>query len=277
MSNCLTFNEFIYSHGYEPKSEIIAGKWVRFGRKSAVSAKLYEDGLGGYLHDWRTGEKSYWFANTDRLSPSEYTKRKTDAEALKAVQKAKQELAYANVSRTAYKQLEEAFEANCDHPYLVKKKVKAYGLKQAESKLLIPIYSVLGGLQSIQSIDEYGNKKFLKGGKISGGCHFIGELTNGQSIYIAEGYATAASVYEDTNCLSIVAFNAANLINVATDLRAQLPSAEIVIAGDADPVGQKYAEMAAKAVKGATLIPDFGDNPEGYSDWNDYFNLRTAK
>jgi putative DNA primase/helicase len=70
MSNLHSFSDFIRSHGYEPKHEIIAGRWVRFGRKLAISAKLYDDGLGGYLHDWRSGEKHYWFANTDAMSPS---------------------------------------------------------------------------------------------------------------------------------------------------------------------------------------------------------------
>jgi len=277
MSNADSFDDFIRSHGYDPKSEIIAGKWVRFGRKSAISAKLYEDGLGGYLHDWRTGEKHYWFANRNALSPSEYAQRKEALEALRTAQKAKQESAYAEASRFAQKWFEEAMEARSSHPYLLKKKVKAHGIKQVDSKLLIPIYSVLGDMQSIQSIDAYGNKQFLKGGKVSGGCHFIGEIVNGKPIYIAEGYATAASVYEDTKCLTIVAFNAANLINVATDLRAQLTNAEIVIAGDADPVGQKYAEKAAKAVNGVTLIPTFGSNPDEYSDWNDYFNFWVTK
>lgn len=277
MSNLHSFSDFIRSHGYEPKHEIIAGRWIRFGRKLAVSAKLYDDGLGGYLHDWHSGEKHYWLANADELSTSEYARRKAEAEALKQSQKAKQETAYANASRLAKKCFDEALQAHHDHPYLLKKKVKAYGIKQADSKLIIPVYSVLGDMQSIQTIDAYGNKQFLKGGKISGGCHFIGEIVNEKPIYITEGYATAVSVYEDTKCLTIVAFNAANLINVATDLRTQLPNAEIVIAGDVDPVGLKYAELSAKAIHGTTLIPSFGDNPNGYSDWNDYFNFWATK
>lgn len=277
VNSALSFSDFIRSHGYEPKSEIMTGKWVRFGRKSAISAKLYDDGLGGYLHDWRSGEKHYWFANTDALSPSEYARRTAEAEALKQAQKAKQQTAYATASKVSKKWFDEAIDARPYHPYLLKKNVKAYGIKQSDSKLLIPVYSVLGDMQSVQIIDAHGNKQFLKGGKISGGCHFIGEIVDSKPIYITEGYATAASVYEDTKCLTIVAFNAANLINVATDLRAQLPNAEIVIAGDADPVGLKYAELAATAVNGITLIPSFGDNPDGYSDWNDYFNFWVTK
>ena len=52
-----TFYDFIYKLGYKPKSEIIPNKFIRLGRKNSVSAKLFADGLGGYLYDWRTGEK----------------------------------------------------------------------------------------------------------------------------------------------------------------------------------------------------------------------------
>jgi putative DNA primase/helicase len=270
MSN--DFTSFIRSYGYEPKDQISPGKWIRFGRGAAVSARLYEDELGGYLHDWRTGEKFYWFANQDALSPTEYARRKHKSEALKQAQEAKQKIAYAQTGQLAEKLFNDASKASESHPYLLKKNVKAYGIKQLDKSLLIPVHSVAGDMQSIQFIDEEGNKKFMKSGKMSGGCHFIGEISQGKSIYIAEGYATATSVYEDTKSLTVVAFNAANLINVANDLRKQLPEVEIVIAGDSDPVGRKCAEAAAVAVNGLTLIPDFGENRDGHTDWNDYFN-----
>lgn len=266
-----SFQDFIRSHGFEPKSEIYAGKFIRFGRNNSVSAKLFDDGLAGYLHDWRSGEKYFWFANHDTLPTSDYIKRREQSEALKHAHDAKRKLAYAEASKRAEELFSSASESFGNHPYLLKKGVGAYGIKTYEGNLLIPVYSVLGDFQTIQFIDEAGNKKFLKGGKMQGGCHFIGEIREGKPIFISEGYATAASVYEDTNCLTIVAFNAGNLINVATALREQLPNAQIVIAGDSDSVGKEYAERASRAIKGSTLIPNFGPNPHGYSDWNDYF------
>jgi putative DNA primase/helicase len=265
------FIDFIRSLGYEPKSDLIAGKFVRFGRKGSVSAKLFDDGLGGVIHDWRTGEKHYWFANKDGLSPAEYAKRKQESERLKQAHDTKQRISYTNASRWAIELFSKALNASESEPYLVKKGVKPYGIKAQDGCLLIPVYSVLGDFQSIQFIDADGNKKFLKGGQMHGGCHFIGEIAPCKPVYICEGYATAASVYEDTQCLTIVAFNAGNLINVATDLRTHLPDVEIVIAGDCDPVGRKYAEMASIAVNGATVFPDFVDSSKGYTDFNDYF------
>lgn len=270
MSN--SFHDFIRSHGFDPKPEIHAGKFIRFGRKNSVSAKLFDDGLAGYLHDWRTGEKFYWFADQGTMTSDDYAKRKQESERLKQAHDAKQRISYANASRQAIDLFSKALNASESHPYLVKKKVKPYGIKALNENLLIPVYSVLGDFQSIQFIDADGGKKFLKGGQILGGCHFIGEIREGKPIYVAEGYATTASVYEDTQCLSIVAFNACNLIRVATELRKRLPKVRIVIAGDSDSVGREFAEKASQAVKGSILIPDFGDNPKGFTDWNDFFN-----
>ena len=266
------FQDFIRSHGFEPKPEIHAGKFIRFGRNNSVSAKLFDDGLAGYLHDWRTNEKFFWFSDQDSANPSDYAKRKQESERLKQAHDAKQRIAYANASKEAVELFSKALNAPESHPYLVKKKVKPYGIKALDGYLLIPVYSVLGDFQSIQFIDANGSKKFLKGGQMQGGCHFIGEIRQGKPIYICEGYATSASVYEDTQCLTIVAFNAGNLIKVATELRKQLPQVQIVIAGDSDSVGREYAEKASKAVNGSTLIPEFGENPQGFTDWNDYFS-----
>ena len=266
------FQDFIRSHGFEPKSEIHVGKFIRFGRNNSVSAKLFDDGLAGYLHDWRTSEKFFWFADQDSIHPDDYEKRKQESERLKKAHDAKQIIAYAKASKQAEELFSKALNASESHPYLVKKKVKPYGIKAQDGCLLIPVYSVLGDFQSIQFIDADGGKKFLKGGQMQGGSHFIGEIRQGKPIYICEGYATSASVYEDTQCLTIVAFNAGNLIKVATELRKQLPEVRIVIAGDSDSVGREYADKASKAVNGSTLIPDFGENPQGFTDWNDYFS-----
>jgi putative DNA primase/helicase len=265
------FYDFIRSHGFEPKSEIHAGKFIRFGRNNSVSAKLFDDGLAGFIHDWRTGEKFFWFADQKRMLPNDYVQRREESERLKQARDAKQRISYANASRQAIELFSRALIAPEGHPYLIKKKIKPYGIKSLNGNLLIPVYSVLGTFQSIQFIDANGEKKFLKGGQMQGGCHFIGEIHDGKPIYISEGYATAYSVYEDTQCLTIVAFNAGNLINVATDLRAHLPDAEIVIAGDCDSAGKEYAEKASRAINGLTVFPDFSDSSKGYSDFNDYF------
>jgi putative DNA primase/helicase len=267
------FYDFIRQLGYEPISDIVPDRWIRFGRKQSVSARLFSDCQGGYLHDWRTGERHYWFADDRKsLSPQERQARQQEIQRIKTTEEARQ----AQIHKVASTQAKELYMAAADalesHHYLVRKKVKPYGIRQQGNNLLIPICSVQGDYQSIQFINECGNKRFLKGGKTKGGCHFIGLLKMDSPVYIAEGYATAASIYEDTKCLTIATFSASNLVPVAVELKKHLPNIQIVIAGDSDAVGRTYAIKASQLVNGTTLIPDFGDNPNGLSDWNDYFN-----
>jgi len=269
-----SYELWLESFGFNLKSTVVAGEWIRGGKKGELAAKSFEDGLGGVLKNWRTGEVHYWFSSDQQnLSPVEQEKRKQDAATLKRAREFAQNLLYADVAKKAKMLFDGAPRASEDHPYLVRKRVKPYGIKQVNGNLLIPVYSPLGLIQSIQFIDEAGVKKFMKGGKMLGGRHFIGEFASDKPIYVAEGYSTAASVYEDVQCLTVIAFNAGNLLNVATDLRKQLTDIEIVITGDSDVTGQKYADIAAQAVNGTTLIPDFGNNPYGYTDWNEYLNF----
>lgn len=59
-----------------------------------------------------------------------------------------------------------------EHPYLRKKQVQSYGLRQHKNCLIIPLADVCGNIWSLQFIDTEGNKRFLSGGKKKG-CLFI--------------------------------------------------------------------------------------------------------
>ena len=271
-----SFNDFIRAYGTEPPLGICADKFSRWGKNSRYAAILLPDHRAGYFGDFTQDIHARWFENVNDLSAAEYARSKEELQSLRQAQEAAQNLLNADASKKAKKFFSDALKASEDHPYLVRKRVKPYGIKQVNGNLLIPVYSIDGQIQSIQFINEAGEKRFMKNGKMKGGHHFIGDLDLSKPVFIAEGYATAVSVYEDTQCLTLVAFNAGNLINVAKDLRDYLPKVEIVIAGDCDEVGMRCAEQASKAVNGRALIPDFGENPECLSDWNDYFNRGVA-
>ncbi|WP_108647296.1 toprim domain-containing protein [Polynucleobacter rarus] len=265
------FYDFIQNLGYEPNSEIIPNKFIRFGKNKSVSAKLFADGQGGYLKDWRSGDKHFWFANDFKnLSSIERKTRHDEIERIKQAHEMKQAQIYKEVGIKSKELFMSSQDALVSHPYLLRKKVKPFDIRQQGNNLLIPVCSVLGEFQSIQFINQQGDKWFSKGGISKGGCHFIGEISMSKPIYIAEGYATTYSVYEDTGCLSIVAFNAMNLVPVAVELRKHLPDIEIIIAGDSDQTGKHYAELASKTVNGSTSFPPFTENQQG-TDWNDYF------
>ena len=66
--------------------------------------------------------------------------------------------------------------ADPNHPYLVEKRVKAYGIRQKDRALLIPLWGRERRLWSLQFINPGGRKLFLPGGAIRGHFHVVGQL-----------------------------------------------------------------------------------------------------
>ena len=87
------------------------------------------------------------------------------------------------------------------------------------------------------------------------------------TLYVAEGFATAATIHETTNRPCVVAFSASNLVPVTGTLREMHGATQdIVIVADHDQsgVGQRYAEQAS-AKFGARMVM-----PPVLGDANDY-------
>lgn len=133
--------------------------------------------------------------------------------------------------------------------------------------LAIPLADEFGEIVNLQLIAPDGTKKYLTGGKKQGCFAIIGELTD--VILVAEGFATAATLFEQTGKMTVIAFDAGNLLVVATVIKRKYPQTDIIIAGDNDAsgIGQAKANEAAVAVGGKLLIP-----PNAGQDWNDYTN-----
>ena len=137
-------------------------------------------------------------------------------------EKAKANLEAAVIAEQLWDQANDVSSA---HPYLVSKKVDAFGIKHNGQKLLIPLRDHKGKLWSFQEIDHKGNKLFLKNGKVKGLFHIIGEQTD--IIFIGEGYATMASIHVATEKACVVAFNAGNLRDVCSQVRYSYPDNEL--------------------------------------------------
>ena len=100
--------------------------------------------------------------------------------------------------------------------------------KHRKLKKIILLYNSGGELVNLQFISETGGKRFLSGGKKKG-CFYCAGESDTSKILICEGFATAASVYENTGYLTVIAFDAGNLKEVAITIRAFVPDAEIII------------------------------------------------
>jgi putative DNA primase/helicase len=172
--------------------------------------------------------------------------------------------------------------APADHPYLVRKGVKPYGLRiDCRGRLLVPIPadgpSQICGLQSI---DRDGDKRYLPGSVIVGHYFIIGDKTVDGPLFVCEGYATGATVHEATRSTVAIAFDCGNLLAVARALRERYPDRGIVLCADndiekPDNPGLTKAREAAAAVGGEVATPDFGENrPEDATDFNDMHRLQ---
>ena len=141
------------------------------------------------------------------------------------------------------------------HPYLEKKKLSgAYGAKVLGDRLLVPMY-IDGKLANLQSIDGAGGKLYHTGAACKGASYQIG---TGEPVYLAEGFATAASVYEATGKSCLVAFSANNLGRVAK----QYPQVVIVADNDKSDTGEK--ESRATGLR-YLLIPEKGMDANDYA------------
>jgi phage/plasmid primase-like uncharacterized protein len=231
----------------------------------------------GAFGDFRTGQFiSSWEADSGRiLSRTEKASLRTKQEEIRV--KRQNELAERRIKakEKAAGILKISKPAQDDHPYLVRKGVGSYGLRIWKDLLVVPLYDGTDAPQSVQLIAPNGDKKFLSGGKTQG-CYFpIGNLNNADTILIAEGYATAATIHVATGHPVVVAFNAGNLVAVSKVIRAQYSGAAIFLCADDDTKtegnpGLTKATEAARAIGGSIIVPKFGEGrPNGATDFND--------
>ncbi len=167
-----------------------------------------------------------------------------------------------------------------NHAYLAKKNIFSHGLMEYKGTIVIPAYDANGTLWTLQFIDTEGKKRFLSGGKKKG-CFFpIGSLDNAERVFICEGYATGATVYETMNEPVVVAFDSGNLKPVAQALREKYSNIKIVFCADNDCYhenginpGLEKAREAAQSVGAEVVFPEFKDTSIHPTDFNDLLIL----
>lgn len=162
-----------------------------------------------------------------------------------------------------------------NHEYLKKKRIKPHCTKidGRTGALLVPVINSNGKLQSLQRIFPNGDKRCWPGAPIKGGFCPVGILSKSKKFLIAEGFATAATLHEQTGYPVAAAMFASNLKPVATALRHKFPEALIVIAADNDHrtpgnPGITKGKEAARAIKSELWWPRFPEHSSG-TDFND--------
>ncbi len=272
-----------------PSSVSVDGQIHRF----ATSAKPGDDNGWYVVYDgevpagafgcWRAGVNQKFVADIGRkLTPIEEMQNAQRVADAKRRNEEDRRIRNERAAETCQEIWDSAMGAGPDHPYLKRKDISPHLARLAnDGRLIVPLFDSEGNLSTLQYIDGEGDKKYHPGGKAKGALCQIGAFplpgdTKGSGkIYIAEGYATAATIYEATGSACISAYSAGNLESVAITVRTRYPSAEIVIVADNDKFDEKqkiypgrhYADLAAIASGAAVVMPP-GD--PGSGDANDY-------
>ena len=258
-----------------------AASWRSFKASGSV-------GSGTLFHTAK--QYGYQCDNNNKPSPptpekiaKREAKRKAEADLLVSRRKAAADKA-ASIWNAPASALEATQPAITDHVYLKHKGIQPHGAKRyhgsltiggmaCNGALMIPM-KLNGKISSLQFINRNGEKRFLSDGEK--GYYLIGKIAPDASTYIAEGFATGASIHEATGHAVVVAFDAGNLHKTAALLRAKYPDMVIVLCADDDETGtgQRKATEAAQAVGGLLALPEF-NNPRltGWKDFNDMATL----
>ena len=224
----------------------------------------------GMYGDWKTGVEHRWRADPQRpLSMTEELEIARRYDETRRERESAQRAAFDRTAETAAEIWESAPEADSTHPYLARKGVGVHRLRvTGDGRLIVPVYNLeTGEIRTLQYIDASGGKRFHPGGEARGGGFILGDLRQDAPCYVAEGYATAASIYEATGSPVAIAFNAGNLGHIVEALRRIVGDhREIVVVADNDisGVGQRAASSAA-AQNGARVVI-----PPVVGDVNDY-------
>lgn len=215
----------------------------------------------GAFGSWKTGEAHSWRgAASQPQTPAERAALQLHINAMQRARAVEQQAVHASARERAAKLWARAHPATNSHPYLNRKHVHAYGVRQLRDMLVIPARDAGGILQTLQFISADGTKRFLTGGRIAGSYCAIGKPF--AALLLAEGYATGATLHQATGEAVAVCFNCGNLMAVARAMRDKFPRLRLVICADNDSQtpgnpGATHAKAAAIAVDGYLAVPLF--------------------
>jgi putative DNA primase/helicase len=251
----------------------------------------------GYIENFRTGHKENWKSQGYTLTADERSDLQNKATKTLAERKKEQEEAYREVAIGVKEAIKSFDPAPFSSQYLIEKGL-GYGhgslFDKKDASIVLPAMDIEGNIWSYQKIDPSGRKAFAPGGRVSG-CMYVARprswdgikvppkvlmdmVVQAPTIYIAEGFATAASISDAVNAPVVAAFSSTNLLKVAKAIREQSPNAKIIICGDDDRdtelkkgknPGKDKALAAANAVRGTAIFPVFPPGSKKLTDFND--------
>jgi putative DNA primase/helicase len=227
---------------------------------------LYLDGKpNGWFSNWR-GDTGKWSASGKKHSFTSEMRQQIQQD--RKQRELEKQLRHEQAAKTAAYLWGKATPAT-DHQYLTNKRIKPHHARLwlYERQLMIPIYDESRELVNLQIIAPNGEKRFVPNAKKKACFSAIRKDNSADTILLCEGFATGASLHEETGYYTAIGLDAGNLLPVAQVIRRMYPKAVIIVCGDNDlsGVGQKAAKEAANEVGGRFIIP-----PNVGQDWNDH-------
>jgi len=220
----------------------------------------------GAFGSWKTGATHTWRqAKTTPQTPAERAHVQRQVRAMQQARATELVAVQASARERAEQLWGRAWPATNAHPYLQRKAVHAYGIRQLRDMLVVPARDVHGVLHTLQFVGADGAKRFLTGGRIQG-CYFAIGSKPFDQILLAEGLATGSTLHQATGAAVAVCFNCGNLLAVARALREKYPMLRLVVCADNDVAtpgnpGLTHGRAAALAVGGFLAVPRFEQAP----------------
>lgn len=263
--------DIMCQYGIPPQNEINIIHDGRIHRYKAIHDNgwyvAFPNG-GGLIGHWsQYGEQFFTFKGVHNKFPD-----KADISRIKKELKMeKQKLAKQAREKAEYI-IKNSLSARADHPYLEKKQIMLNALKCHNDSLIISMYRNHLELNSLQLIYINGEKRFLKGTAKKGCYSLIGHHNYNHPIIIAEGFATAASIYQSLDIPIFISFDCGNFKSALETICQYFTfNGHIIVAADNDAsqVSYKHAREALAdilAIKRHIIMPGTIN-----TDWNDAY------
>lgn len=290
--------EFLQQHGITISPDF-SGTIIREGSQWLIGRET-PNGKFLMVGDWARDIEARWHERPGEFSPEIRALLEKERQENKAAREARQ----AEVAEAAQREWTEFFTLG-HSPYLSRKGLYSlFGCRIEPSvhgaRTIVPARDINGGLWGYQRIyseklDLGTDKIFRKGARKEGCFHSLVDLpqketdSDPQTIYIAEGIATAASIFEATHGVVVSCFDAGNIYHVAKALREKFPQSYFIFCADNDQfpskkdekvyqTGLRKCEKALEAVgNGRIVLPSFKNLSTKPTDFNDLHQLEGLK
>jgi putative DNA primase/helicase len=238
--------------------------------KITIKTLFYYAKEHGYLINYKPGEQ-------DSFGPTSEQAKQYAQLAQEGEIEAHEEILYG--IRTIFEVSE---PPTAGHYYLKDKSIKSYPFLRAvtinsiKDVLVVPFTADGKEIVNCQFIYPYNEKekrypKYFQKYLSSDGLFVMPIEGATDTIFLTEGFATAATVSDLTGATTIACGSCHNLTKAAIKIKNLYPNSNFIIAADTGSTALDCAKKAAEAIGAHVTYPKFSNGKVGkdYSDWND--------